>query len=252
MSIIWQDIKALYKRCRLSLQGMENKAGLYITVIFHLTVIIVLATVQIGTYALDEKSFLFDFSRQEAEEKRIEEEQFKESISRQLDEMIRMAKTPAINDEEVRNVAVDAGAKESQDQANNSSEGKKTAANLAQDLHENAVDETVDLNPGKNKPKENGKAYKGPATVSYILEGRKASHLKVPAYKGFGSGKVTIAITVDPQGYVVKAKVVAAASTNDTWLHELALEAAQKSRFNSSPKAPSRQNGTIVYLFIAQ
>lgn len=227
-------------------------AGIYITVIFHLTVIIVFAAVQIGTYAFEEKSFLFDFSRQEAEEKRIEEEKFKESISRQLDEMIRMAKTPVINDEEVRNVAVDAGAKESSDKAHNSSDDRNSAANLAQDIHENAIDEAVDLNHNQDKPKENGKAYKGPATVTYNLEGRKASRLKVPAYKGLGSGKVTVAITVDPQGNVIKAKIVEAASTNDPWLQELALEAAKNSRFNNSKTAPSRQNGTITYLFIAQ
>ena len=249
MSIIWQDIKAMF--LKLKRMGTEDRAGLYITVIFHLTVIIVLSATQIGSYILDEKSFVFDFSRQEAEEKRIEEEKFKESISRQLDEMIRMAKAPAINDGEVRNVAVDAGAKESSDKAENSSAGRDASASPAQDLHENAVDETVDLNPNQNKPKDS-KAYKGPATVSYILEDRKASHLKVPAYKGLGSGKVTVAITVDPQGNVLKAKVVDAASTNDPWLHELALEAAKNSRFSKSKTAPSRQNGTIIYLFIAQ
>ena len=228
----------------------EDKAGIYITVIFHLTVIIFFAAIQIGTYALDEKSFLLDFSKQDAEEKRMEEEKFKEDISRQLDEMIRMAKTPVINDEEVRNVAIDAGARETTEKVQNTSDSNNPAANIAQDIHENAVDEAVDLN--RNKSEENSKSYKGPATVSYVLEGRKASRLKIPAYKGLGSGKVTVTITVDPHGNVTKAKVVEAASTNDPWLHELALEAARNSRFNNSPKAPARQSGTIVYIFIAQ
>jgi hypothetical protein len=50
----------------------EDKAGLYITVIVHLTVIIVLLLAQIGTLLQRENSFVLDFTRQEEEERLAE------------------------------------------------------------------------------------------------------------------------------------------------------------------------------------
>ena len=69
----------------------EDKAGLYITVIVHLAVIIVLLAGRIGASLGRENSFVIDFSREEAlerrmlEEKRQEEEAaWDEEISRKL------------------------------------------------------------------------------------------------------------------------------------------------------------------------
>ena len=47
----------------------EDKAGLYITVIIHLTVIIILLASQIGVQIQKENSFVLDFSKQEEIEK---------------------------------------------------------------------------------------------------------------------------------------------------------------------------------------
>ena len=52
----------------------ENRAGLYLTVIFHLTVIIVLLLYSIDTTLRKEESFVLDFSKQEEIEKREKEE----------------------------------------------------------------------------------------------------------------------------------------------------------------------------------
>ena len=46
----------------------EDKAGLYITVIVHLTVIIVLLLFRIGAVMKGEQSFVIDFTREEAKE----------------------------------------------------------------------------------------------------------------------------------------------------------------------------------------
>ena len=66
----------------------ENRAGLYLTVIFHLTVIIVLLLYSIDTTLRREESFVRDFSKQEEIEKREEEEVMKKDISQKLEEMI--------------------------------------------------------------------------------------------------------------------------------------------------------------------
>ena len=52
----------------------ENKAGLYLTVIFHLTVIIVLLLYSIDSSIRREESFVLDFSKQEDIERKEKEE----------------------------------------------------------------------------------------------------------------------------------------------------------------------------------
>ena len=88
--------------------------------------------------------------------------------------------------------------------------------------------------------------------VSYNLEGRKASTLKIPAYRCYGSGDVTVIITVDNSGRVVGAKVMEEISSDDSCLRSFAIRAARLSRFSASSTAPPRQTGEILYRFIAQ
>lgn len=216
--------------------------------IFHLTVIIVLAIVQIGTFVTEEKSFLFDFSKQEEAEAKEKEELFKENISRQLDEMIRAA--TSYNYDEVKNIAVDAasGRKDGKEEA-----VKKTGedAEMKTAIEEQATDDAVDLGTREQEYKER-KEYNGPSVVSYTLVGRKASHLSIPAYRCMGGGEVAVAIVVDNAGNVTAAKVIDARSEDDKCLRKFAIRAARLSRFTISGTAPPRQTGEIVYRFVAQ
>ena len=83
----------------------EDRAGLYITVIVHLTVIIVLLASQLSLALRKEDSFVLDFTRQETIERLEKELAFKEEVSRRLDEIIAaQGSTP------IRNVVVDRGA----------------------------------------------------------------------------------------------------------------------------------------------
>ena len=75
------------------LKNKDERPGLYITVIFHLTVIIVLLLYQIDSTIRREESFVLDFSKQEEIERRKEEAEFKEDISKRLDELIAAAKS---------------------------------------------------------------------------------------------------------------------------------------------------------------
>ena len=52
----------------------EEKAGLRITVIFHLVVLIVLLLYGIGTEIMPENSFVLDFSKQEEKEQAEKQE----------------------------------------------------------------------------------------------------------------------------------------------------------------------------------
>ena len=237
------------------LKGSEDKAGLYITIIFHLVVIIVLLAYQIDSTLKREESFVLDFSKQEEIERRQKEEAFKEDISRRIDDLIAAAGSSS---EPIRNIAVDAGSQLKDDRNTDADQLYKDAERLAQELRdgqqlEDASEETVELKPEKKKTEDSKKKeYSGPSVLSYNLDGRKASHLKIPAYRCYGSGDVTVIITVNNSGQVVGAKVLDAVSSNDQCLRNFAIRAARLSRFSASTSAPPNQTGEILYRFIAQ
>ena len=247
----------LQRRLAIFLKRMksEDKAGLYITVIFHLTVIIVLLVYGIDSTIKREESFVLDFSKQEEIERVMKEKAFKEDVSKRLDRLIEMSQASS---EPVRNIAVDAGAPLKDDRGTDAEELYKEAERLAQELKngqmEDAREETVELTAEKKEQKkeEAKKEYTGPSVLSYNLDGRKASKLNIPAYRCYGRGDVTVIITVDNSGRVVGAKVMEEVSSDDTCLRNYAIRAARLSQFSASSTAPPRQTGEILYRFIAQ
>ena len=242
----------------MSLFNKDDRAGLYITVIFHLTVIIVLLLYQIDSTVRKEESFVLDFSKQEEIERRQKEEVFKEDISRKLDELIAAAHNSSAP---IRNIATDASrAQLKDDRGTDAEQLYKDAERLAQDLkngqkdgiEEDAREETVEMQHQQKPQQKNQKEYSGPSVLSYNLDGRKASHLPIPAYRCYGAGDVTVIITVNNAGQVVRAKVMEEISSTDACLRNFAVRAARLSRFNASSEAPANQTGEIVYRFIAQ
>lgn len=233
----------------------EDKAGLYITVILHLTVIIILLASQIGASLRKEDSFLLDFSKQdaveEAERRSQEQEAFDEEIGKRLEELI--SGTSGVN---FRNIGVDRSALKD-DRNTNAEQLYADAQRLADELKSGVTPDEPDEDyaalskPVKFQEKEK-KEYSGPSVVSYTLDGRKASRLPIPAYRCYGGGMVTVIIIVDNAGNVTGAKVQEESSSSDRCLRDFAIRAARLSKFSSSPKAPSRQPGSIVYQFIAQ
>lgn len=230
----------------------DEKAGLYITIIFHLVVIIVLLVCQISSALKRENTFVLDFSKQEKVEKETAERNLKEEVSERLDRMLAEAAGVPI-----RNVAVDRGALKD-DRNTNAEELYKDAEQLAKDLkngpqlNEPDEDYAQISRPERKQEEKKSDGYTGPSVVSYELDGRKASKLSIPAYRCLGSGHVTVIITVDPSGKVLNAKVQDGVSSDDKCLRDFAVRAARLSRFSASPSAPARQIGNIVYLFIAQ
>lgn len=231
----------------------EDRAGLYITVIFHLLVIIALLASQIDSALRKGESFMIDFSKQEVMEEKKKEENLKEEVKQKLDRMLdSYAGVP------IRNIAVDRSSTLKDDRNTNAEELYKEAERLARELENGyEIDEPDDYIPiskpvtQKNEsPKK--QQYSGPSVVSYDLAGRKASKLSIPAYRCFGAGHVTVIITVDPSGNVVNAKIQDDVSSNDKCLRDFSIRAARTSKFSASSSAPPRQIGNIVYMFIAQ
>ena len=238
------------------LNHKESRAGLYLTIIFHLVVIIVLLVYQIDSRIKAETSFVLDFSKQEELEKEKEIQEMKEEVSKRLDDMIAAARA---NNTNIRNIAVDANAQLKDDRNTDAEQLYKDAERLAKELktgqsaiEEDAREETVELHSKKKEDKTNTKEYSGPSVISYNLDGRKAEELKIPAYRCYGSGDVTVIITVDPQGKVIGAQVMDEISSSDQCLRSFAVRAARSSKFLPHKNAPARQRGEIVYRFIAQ
>lgn len=234
----------------------EVKAGLYTTVIIHLAVLIVLLATTLGFNLQHESSFVLDFSKLEeleklqAEVERLQKEaEFQQAISEKLQQELGAAPGG------YRNVVVDRGALKD-DRGTDADQLYKDAERLAKELKGGFVvpddDFTANLPSKGDENNKEQKAYSGPSVVSYYLEGRKASKLSIPAYRCMGAGEVTVLITVDNSGAVVAAKVDESCSSTDGCLRSFAIRAARLSRFSASPAAPARQNGNIVYQFIAQ
>ena len=232
----------------------DQKAGLYITAIVHLAVIIILLLCQIGYSVQRENSFVLDFTKQEEQEKIEKQEELSRNALAQLESMLSVARS-----QPVRNVTVNRSQLKD-DRNTDADQLYRDAERLAQDLKdgqhrqqddpEDYVQDPV-TPPSDPKPRKQ-ETYSGPSVLSWSLDGRKATHLPIPAYRCIGAGEVTVIITVNNQGTVVDAKVNDGSSSGDGCLRSFATRAARLSKFNASSTAPARQMGTITYLFIAQ
>lgn len=231
----------------------EDRAGIYITVIVHLVVIIVLMAFKLGSLIQKEHSFVLDFTKAEAIEKLQKELEFKQAVNDRLNELL------SADGGYVANVTVDRS--ELKDDRSSAEDARKLyedAQRLQEDLErgvspkENEIVAAPDPVKPAAKPERSPVQYSGPSVLSYELEGRKASHLPIPAYRCMGAGQVKVLIGVDPQGTVQTVKIDDSESSTDGCLRAFATRAARLSRFSASTTAPSRQAGYIIYTFVAQ
>ena len=230
----------------------DDRAGLYITVIVHLVVLIILLSIRLGAAIKKESSFVLDFTKAEQIEKLQKELALKQAINDRLNEMLASG-----GYEPVRNIAVDRSMlKDDRNSAEDARKLYEEVEKLKEDLSRPAEipDEQISVAPDKPKPREEKKEshYSGPSVLSYELEGRKASHLPIPAYRCLGAGEVKVLIGVDRQGSVVSAKIDESCSSPDGCLRSFAVRAARLSKFSASTGAPMPQAGYIIYQFVAQ
>lgn len=234
----------------------EEKAGLYITVIVHLVVLIALLVAQLGVSLQKESSFVLDFSKVEELERLQRELTLQQQVNEKLN---RMLAEEGVGTSSVRNVTVNRSELKD-DRGTDAEQLYKDAERLQKSLDKtfNRSDEDNIAEPETKKEEKKKEqatsqtSYKGPSVLSWTLEGRKASKLPIPAYRCMGAGEVKVIITVDNSGTVTGAKVDETSSSTDVCLRSYAVRAARLSKFSADPKAPARQTGDIVYQFIAQ
>lgn len=234
--------------------SQEDKAGLYTTVIVHLGLLIALLIAGLHFSLQKENSFVLDFSKME-EVERMQEEIAKLQKEAELQQAIAEKLQRELGSTPVRNVAVDRSALKD-DRGTDAEQLYKDAERLAKELnagYELPEEDVAEAAPRKKEEsREKPQTYSGPSVVSYMLEGRKASKLPIPAYRCMGAGQVTVLIVVDPAGTVIGAKVDESVSSTDGCLRAFAVRAARLSKFSASASAPAKQAGNIVYEFIAQ
>jgi outer membrane biosynthesis protein TonB len=232
----------------------ENRLGIYTTISVHLLVIILLLLYRLQDLGKMEVPFVLDFSEQEVREAQIQKQERREQFEKELESIL----TPARHNN-LRNAAVDETEQVLRDDRHKNPTAIYDEARRVQERL-NASRKALQQQQGGDEalssesatPSDATETYKGPSVLSYNLDGRKAIHLPIPVYQCRGGGDVTVRIEVDRRGYVVDTDINTAASTNNTCLIEAAKRAAKTSRFAASSSAPERQQGHIVYRFIAQ
>ena len=166
----------------------DDRAGIYITVIVHLVVLIVLMAIQLGATWKKESSFVLDFTKMEQIEKLQKELELKQAINDRLNEMLAGGYEP------IRNIAVD------RSELRDDRHSAEDARELQRPAEEVQVEHEIVAAPTPKKEEVRKEVkYSGPSVLEYELEGRKASRLPIPAYRCIGAGEVRINITVDKQ-----------------------------------------------------
>lgn len=238
----------------------KHKYGLMGTVIFHLLLMIGLVCVGIsGELKRSAMEIELDMPAPEEVEQQKMEEQRKEEI-RQLtadEEVEKMLRAMAVNEDASRkNVTMDERERIAdyiQELEQELSQDYGTRYQARKDKHHRA--DSLDYERTKRQQELDSlrsTVYVGKSSVSYRLEGRYKTYLPIPVFKCEFGGRVVVAIVVNRSGRVVKAEVVARESKEDECLREVALDAALRSEFNASERAPEYQQGTITYNFVKQ
>jgi len=113
-----------------------------------------------------------------------------------------------------------------------------------------------------NKPGDQGKSNGTPNSNNYVggpsgdgigydLGGRTKKSIPKPVNNSEEQGTVVVKIWVNREGKVTNARVqVKGTTSSSSSLQNMAIKSALKAVFNSDPKAPEVQTGTITYVFV--
>lgn len=234
----------------------DNRIGLCVTVIVYLVLSIVFVSAKIGTSkrSADETIYI-DLGAVEL----LEEER-----DRLLEEVKRNNQNQNIDWSAVRNLSSNENAlNEKLEDAkgtnasalNASAEATEREMRANREAYERGLREANAINDGCSQG-NNGKERKdskvnGSVTVSFSFKNpvRYSRYLVKPAYRCEGGGEVIVSVVVNQRGEVISAVVK---SGGDECMRQTAVESARNSRFDINNNAPTKQQGTITYIFIPQ
>lgn len=243
-------------------QDRDKLVAVLITLVFHLLFLLFLFATTAKTYRTGEFSFVADADGQIPqkleEEKSQQEELIKEIAQQQINEQLtsftpNTYKSIAVNAQSQSNNSKDNQDNNKQIKDNSSEDKNKQENNNSKESGVDVVSSIESIQKNSNTAESGkGRGYSGPSVLSWLLDGREAKSLPVPAYKCLGEGKVVVRIEVDREGYVKRASVIGGQSSSSSCHREEAVKAAVKARFDKSLTAPEIQVGEIVYIFVGQ
>lgn len=234
----------------------DNQIGILVTVIFHLSVFLLLTINSIRTHL---STVYYEVNVEQADEQSAEKEEAEKlaALEKEVEDML-ISNRPAVS---LANVAVNSAAAAGENMGSGGSQQlavftDRSATGTKPSVPETHVAEPTEIIDEATATDQHhasqGATYQGPSVVSYLLDGRSAIYMPVPAYKCRGGGDVTILIEVNKLGYVTDVEIDKKASSRDNCLQEAAKQAATRARFTTSPVGASSQKGNIVYRFVPQ
>lgn len=239
----------------------KHRVGLLTTIAVHLTIIVIFLTYQIIIHPIPADNTRIEIPDEELEKLLEPQEQQVEVIEEDMEEIGRAknrvsdvnseldASIPDRRHSNVQKIYDDADAV-SKSVAENADAYKKALAEI--EAMENAP-KKKNVKEESDAPKEKKTVHhQGNVTVSYDLPGRWDEYLYIPAYRCENAGIVVVSISVDRNGNVTSASITQTTSPHDNCINDMAIYAAQSSKFNVSTSAPDPQRGSIRYQFEKQ
>ena len=238
----------------------KNIYGVMGTLIFHILLVAVFLVAELNKNVGIEKeeAVLLDFTLQEEKKQKSEPE-----IEKQEEKNTSSTQSMKNNQQSGSNRAVnDANIKKMKDDKffddnykHDIEEAQKVVSNVNKQLSKKVApikkhempDATTE---GQNPDSIKNVIYAGKSNIHYFLENRFHIRLPIPVYLAKSGGEIKVDIQVDRSGKVIKAE--ATRFKGDPLLLEYAIQAADRTEFNTDQKAPTIQKGSITYKFVAQ
>ena len=240
-------VKELYKK---------NVYGVMGTLIFHILLVsgFLVAELNLDVKIEKEEAILLDFTAPEETEKLPEQEKTPDKNTPSdlsTKNMQTAGSNRAVNDAIKRDKFFDA------EYNRDIEDAKKLVADVNKQLSKKApavkkFEMPEETTEGQDPDSIKNTIYSGKSNIHYFLENRHHLRLPIPVYLAKGGGTIIVDIQVDRSGKVTKAEARASKYLSDPMLPIYATQAAERTVFNSEPKAPQIQRGTITYKFVAQ
>jgi TonB family protein len=230
------------------------------TLIFHIVLVTIFLVAELNKNVKiqDEEAILLDFTIQndknKIQEPELEKQTKKNTVSDQsVRDFRHSGSNRAVNDANIKKMKDDKFFDENYKR--DIEEAKKVVADVNRQLSKKVAsikkyempDATTE---GQNPDSVKNVIYAGKSNIHYFLENRFHVRLPIPVYLAKSGGEIKVDIQVDRSGKVIKAE--ANRFNGDQQLLEYALQAAERTVFNTDKKAPLVQKGNITYKFVAQ
>lgn len=236
-----------------------HKHGIMGTLIFHLLLAIFFLSMGIAGLRIPEGTEVElaappEEVQKKKEEERLRREEIRKRVSRE--EVQKMLRSIAVNENADRRPEQKADARKYIDEVMKELERENASSGRykpEKDKHYQA-DSLRHVRDRKEAMLDSLKStfYSGKSSVSYNVKGRFARLLPIPVFQCEFGGRVVVTVVINRKGAVQRAAVLEADSDSDECLHEAAVNAALRSKFNEKPEAPALQTGTITYNFVKQ